>query len=549
MGFAVLLLAVAHGATPLPGGAGPVYSRATALENEVEDFLKHHLCPVLQADASLAVSYLRDPIAATDLASATSEEFASAAYRAEEVRFSGPPAATSAALFGRRFEHYLAPLAVRTRCSTVFHRFVPSAADGTGNVSFHLLLAGIAPDGSRLLDAGDVQATVAPGPGNGLGRWRVARIEFGQRHRVRATYARFTNVTREAGLPLDFAEPRVATAATDGLDRGGLAVADVDGDGDLDLYIAADGPNQMFLNRGDGGFEEAAGRLGLADPGNGRAALFADFDGDGDVDLALTNKSRGRLRSEVVVYRNDGGHFQRAFIQTAPGARQYVVLASADVDGDGDLDLFVGGYAAPWSTIQDLIAHRSTAPDLLLVNDGGLKFAERAREWWLPDAGRTVAAALVDLDADGRPELVLADDFGRKRIYHNQAGERFADVSERSGLAADRANGSAIDVADVDGDGALDLYFGNIHSNAASRLVGGMADASAAVRERVLRSESGNTLWLGGADLRFREAGVAQGVASGGWAYGVTVFDTDDDGVEDAFSPCGYYSAPLDNGY
>jgi hypothetical protein len=228
----------------------------------------------------------------------------------------------------------------------------------------------------------------------------------------------------------------------------------------------------------------------------------------------------------------------------AYGSRNLADLAEAGRSSAGLANRRAWGARA-----NDLLDAVNGAADLLLINQGDLHFINRAEEWGVADHGWTLASTLVDLDGDGFPELICADDFGRKRLYRNDGGKRFVDVSDSSGLGAERANGMGIAVADVDGDGQLDIYFANMHSNAGLRLARGFESVPEVVRKRMLRAASGNTLWLGRGNLAFQEAGVALGVGDGGWAYGVTAFDAADDGHQALFSPCGYFTGKREDDY
>ncbi len=555
---AVLALALvagaAAGAPVAPGGlpVEPDEKRVSVFSDEVERLLKKKLCPAFAADARLAAEHLAAELEATDPRAATATTLAEAPYRVEERTFA-PPSRRSAVEVAASLEAYLAPLAIRGRCSVGFHRFVvakrPALVAAAG---FELLVAGQAADGSRVQDSGHVELELERVGKGGAARWVVTRLALGPRLRVVAPHLRFTEVTNEAGLAASFPERALdlkldsPNFSSDDLDRGGVAIGDVDGDGDLDLFVVADGPDLLYLAKPDGTYEDVAAKAGVADPGNGRGALLADLDGDGDLDLAVANRSRDGRLGRLNLYENLGGaRFRLAATPGGATTRELMHLAAGDVDGDGDLDLHVAIYgktAGAYPT--DLLEDRDGAPDWLLVNEGGFRFEERAQAWGVADRGWTLSSALADLDGDGRPELVAADDFGRKRLYRNDGGKRFVDVSDAAGPGRERANGMGVDIADVDGDGELDLYFANMHSNAGQRLVSGLVGVPGWLKERIDRASQGNTLWRGKGGLSFEEAGEELGVADGGWAYGVMLFDAQNDGGADALSPCGFLTRP-----
>ncbi len=160
----------------------------------------------------------------------------------------------------------------------------------------------------------------------------------------------------------------------------------------------------------------------------------------------------------------------------------------------------------------------------------------------MADHRLTLASAVVDLDGDGWQDLVVADDFGHKRIYRNTGHGHFEDVSERAGPGRELASGMGVDVADVDGDGRFDLYFANMHSNAGTRLAHFVA--SSKVGGRLAGAAGGNTLWIARAPFSFVEVASAWGVADGGWAWGGRILDLDLDGSPEFSSPCGFLTTP-----
>lgn len=521
--------------------------RVADASDGVERLLKRKLCPALRQDARLAEGLFSARVLGADLAQL---EVTPAAAGLPETRAFGPDVSQDRAALLTALEGRLADFAVRSRCGIGFHRFVLHKRPAkSADLAFEWRMAGVGRDGRLVLESGEVVARAEVDEG---GAWKLTRFSPGPRRRVTADGPRFAEVTAAAGLSERILERAVPYDLSgddfnsDDLDRGGLAAADVDGDGDVDLYVMADGRNLFYRNRGDGTFEEVAAQLGLADRGNGRGAVFVDLDGDGDLDLALANKAREQTRGALLLFENTGGGKFRKAAEVARGLRELMHVTAGDVDGDGDLDLHVGAYGPrPGLAPDDLLDDTHGAPDLLLLNEGTFRFVDRAREWGVKDGGWTLASTLVDLTGDGLPELIVADDFGQKRLYRN-AGGRFEDVSLAAGPGHERANGMGVDVGDWNGDGALDLYFSNMHSNAGQRLAHGVA-LSPDLKARIDRASLGNTLWYGGEGLRFTEHAAAEGVADGGWAWGVQLFDADLDGRLDAYSPCGYLTRRNDD--
>jgi hypothetical protein len=194
---------------------------------------------------------------------------------------------------------------------------------------------------------------------------------------------RFKDVTREAEL--DFHGWGM-----------GVAVGDVDGDGYDDIYIACYGPDVLLKNTGHGTFVDATKESGLGDPRWSTGCAFADLDGDGDLDLALLATQAGGDSAAFVIpcLHAKSGEW-RALERMPTGLRAYAI-AAGDLDGDGRAKILVSAqnshHVNLWTRSGDGFAR---CPDIG-VGTGPL------------------GLALVDLDRDGRPELVVASAFSNQ---------------------------------------------------------------------------------------------------------------------------------------
>ena len=277
----------------------------------------------------------------------------------------------------------------------------------------------------------------------------------------------FQDVTAQAGLDTTIGQSGCGAWAA------GAAWADVDGDGDLDLYVPRGGdPAQLWINDGTGHFTEEAAARGVQDLGAvGLGAVFADYDNDGDQDLYVSNDGPNRL------YQNDGtGHF--ADVAEAAGVlltTDDVSAAWGDYDNDGYLDLYVVSNSPclpPLLYEQDHLFHNEV--------DG--TFTDQTS--LLPAAstfGAGYQAAWLDYDGDGDQDLYLANDrWGptpdANHLWRNDGaglGGRwlFTDVSKESGTGY-LINSMGIAPGDFDRDVRLDFAISNIDGNVLARNVG-----------------------------------------------------------------------------
>jgi hypothetical protein len=251
------------------------------------------------------------------------------------------------------------------------------------------------------------------------------------------------------------------------------AWADYDGDGDPDLFVGFNGaPNRLYRNDA-GVLADAAAAAGVADARPTRAAAWGDYDADGDPDLLVGFAPGGG--PVLRLYRNDGGRFADVTRDAGLAVDSAAVRQPAwvDVDGDGDLDLFV--------------AFRDRA-NALFRNDGG-RFADVAPALGLADARRSVGAVWFDHEEDGDLDLYVGNMDGDANALFRNEGGRFADAAEAAGVAwagrapRDSAAGTVRPcAADVDGDGRLDLYAANYGPDGLllARAGGRFEDASAA---------------------------------------------------------------------
>jgi enediyne biosynthesis protein E4 len=241
-----------------------------------------------------------------------------------------------------------------------------------------------------------------------------------------------------------------------------LAVGDVNNDGNDDFFTGGGSgqPGALFISNNSDGFvrldQHAFNNDSIFED---VAALFVDVDKDGDLDLFVASGSQENKLSPLRLYRNDGnGQFKRD--EQFPDIDVHAAcMAAADIDDDGDIDLFVGGRVVP--------GHYGLSPrSYLLLNDGTGHYTDQTDEWLETSTpGMIAGAAFSDIDQDGRTDLVLVGEWMPVTLLVQEQPGRFVNKTKDFGLEKTHGWWSALAVADFDGDGDDDLVVGNYGLN------------------------------------------------------------------------------------
>ncbi len=386
--------------------------------------------------------------------------------------------------------------------------------------------------------------------GSSLDRWRAGTSPGPVLYRNRGDFT-FEDVTQKAGL-------------TRGGWGVGVTAGDFDNDGFADLYLTNLGPDVLYHNNGDGTFTDVTGKSGIRAPGWSSSAAFGDFDGDGFLDLYVAAYldvgpdklpegraggtcsyvgtpvlcgPRGLPGAQDLFFHNNGnGTFSEQ--SEASGAfdkERYFGLGvvTSDVDGDGDLDIYVANDATP---------------NYLFVNRGDGRFDERGFPSGVAVSGDGNEQASMGVDAgdydnDGRPDLYathFASDYST--LYRNLGGLLFEDVTVRARIRdpewPDVKWGTRM--VDLDQDGWKDVVHANGHVYPHLRSNGGPAASAAPAARKETYEEPALTLYLNNRDGSFRDVSGEAGpdaripVLGRGTAFG----DLDNDGDQDVVIAC-----------
>jgi hypothetical protein len=414
---------------------------------------------------------------------------------------------------------------------------VPTAVPGArGEARVRFWLVGRDEASRREWAVADFEAKVSYPSG---GPWRFEAITNVRLASKVASTDLFSEVSEPAGVAERISA--YGTPANGGFAWKGAAAGDIDGDGWIDLFVTAGTRNHLYLNRGDGTFRDASAEAGVDVLATGTAPLLLDHDGDGDLDVFIAAVgTQVLLESQLVPDRKLA--FQDASQEHGVAVPAVgFSAAAADVNRDGRPDIYVCSYNHYGRVTPDSwSAATNGTPNLFFVSqpDGG--YREEAHRWGLADRRWSYAAAFADLDEDGQLDLYVANDFGEKGLFMRR-GDRFVDEAGERG-ALDPGNGMGVSVADYNNDGHLDLHVTNMSSTAGNRILGRLFPGQKPEANVLVKLAAGNNVYenLGGG--RFRDVTAEVGGLSAQWAWGGGFVDFDNDGLEDVFSPNGFVS-------
>jgi VCBS repeat protein len=247
---------------------------------------------------------------------------------------------------------------------------------------------------------------------------------------------------------------------------GGASAIDYDGDDRQDIFFPDGVRSRLYRNVSDDSgavkFADVTTEAGLDGVNQANAGLFADVDNDGDADLFIA-----RYLAPNKFFRNEGGG--RFTDQSKAMGLDFdstsVTACFLDYDRDGFVDLYVGLYGNAFKDVPRLPFFAQNAqPNRLYHNERGRSFRDVTESSRTGDTGWALAVASADYDHDGDPDLAVANDFGRKCLFRNNGDGTFTDVAKEAGVL-DFSGGMGLAFGDFNDDGLMDLYTSNINSN------------------------------------------------------------------------------------
>jgi len=408
----------------------------------------------------------------------------------------------------------------------------------------------------------------APGPGNSsvidlpydIGAATLAERERKERATAATLKAfhdfRFADRSKESGITFvhHIVDDAGRTYKAAHYDHGnGIAAADVDGDGLIDIYFVNQiGGSELWKNLGGGRFRNITAEAGVGLPDRiAVSATFADIDNDGDPDLYVTT-----VRGGNVLFENDGkGHFKD--ISKSSGL-DYVGHSSAavffDYDRDGLLDCFLvnvgkyttdvkgrgGFYVAYEDAFAGHLHPERTEYSILYRNLGGNRFEDVSAKVGLRDGSWSGDATITDFNHDGYPDLYVLNMQGDNHYYENVGGKQFVDKTAQY-FPKTPWGAMGVKLFDYDDDGNFDLFITDMHSDMMKDLTPDEekqkevpAPEMAGFLGHPENNIFGNAFFRNRGDGTFEEKSDALGLENY-WPWGVSVGDLNADGYEDVF--------------
>jgi hypothetical protein len=317
-----------------------------------------------------------------------------------------------------------------------------------------------------------VTDTTPDGPG-----WRIARDELVEGVRVAGNGHGFEAVNpRDLGIDFVHArDPKLDVSRPDSGLRfgviehamGGVSVVDYDNDGRPDIFFADGKRCRLYHNDGPDAsgrphFSDVTSAAGLDGLDQANSGIWADLDNDGWKDLVVI-----RYCAPCKVFHNNGdGTFTDRTREMGLDLNAPCLSACfLDYDRDGFVDLYVAVYGDAFHDIPRLPFYaQNGGRNRLFRNVRGKAFVDVTDASGTGDTGWGMAVAAADYDNDGWPDIAVANDFGRKCLYHNNGDGTFTEVAKQAGVL-DFSGGMGVAFADFEDTGWLGVYFSNINSN------------------------------------------------------------------------------------
>lgn len=314
----------------------------------------------------------------------------------------------------------------------------------------------------------------------------------------------FALISMEGQAQISFTDKTNFAGLGGSLLNHGLALGDYDGDGREDLYVSAlnGGPNRLYKNMGNLIFQDVSAQAGVGYAGTSKVSSWADIDNDGDADLYVGNRDELDL---LYINQGDGTFVEEGAIRGINNLFPTSSVLFSDINRDGWLDLYIGNV---------------NNPNVLYLNNGNGYFSDHTQTSGATDQAVAMGSVFFDFDLDGDDDLYLTHDAQVPYIlYENMGDATFTNISQAANVNY-AGFGMGTDVGDFNLDGYMDIYITNLYDN-------------------VLYQNKG--------DGTFENVGELFGVNDPGMGWGTVWVDFDNDRLPDIYVVNDFYFSPYEN--
>lgn len=340
----------------------------------------------------------------------------------------------------------------------------------------------------------------------------------------------------------------------------GVAIGDLNGDGLSDIYFTANqGPDKLFINKGNMKFADHSDKAGTISRGWRTGVAMADVNGDGHLDIYVCRSGYKKSEAELqdLLYLNDGN---AQFTESAAELGLDISLNSIqacffDMDNDNDLDLYLMGHPGDFKAHSNeevnQLKEQRVATDHLFLNDNG-HFVDVTTSAGIKDHAYGLGIAATDFNNDGFTDLYVCNDYDEPDTYYLNNGDgTFTDATEES-FQHITNYGMGVDVADVDNNGTMDLFSVDMAYETHERSKMNMGSMS---QEKFLQRVADgwqyqymhNMLQLNHGNGHFSEVAQAVGISKSDWSWAPLWCDLDNDGLSDLFITNGLRRDMMNN--
>lgn len=325
----------------------------------------------------------------------------------------------------------------------------------------------------------------------------------------------------------------------------GVCVGDINNDGLPDIYFAGNQvENKLYLNKGNMEFEDISAKAGVNDASGWTTGVsMADVNGDGFLDIYVCRflyNEKDRLRNLLYVNQGDGTFVEQAEQFGIADAGYSIQASFFDYDKDGDLDLYVANQPANQTQIRKQLGKKRhyQFTDRLYKNNGNSTFTEVTEAAGIKNYSFSLSTSVSDVNGDGWPDIYVACDYEEPDFfYRNNRDGTFTNIAHTA-LRHMSNFSMGVDIADFNNDGLMDIYSPDMVAADNVRLKTNMSGMNpkkfwGLVKSGYHYQYMFNALQLNNGNGMFREIAQMSGVSNTDWSWSALFADFDQDGYKD----------------